>query len=110
MTFKAKPCFNFQSVEFEMEVNNADDYAKFFAVYTKIYKSLQIVAPETQKQKQPKRVQADPATEQQIAIMERYGIDIPEGCSRKKASKLIEESIKKSKEEEDQFDDDDMPF
>lgn len=119
MNYKAKPCFNFQSIEFEMEINTKEDWDRFIAIYTRCYKALKAIAPEEvgkggKKALKPVRVE-DPATEQQIAIMERYGIDIPAGCSRKRASKLIQDSIDQAKQEQEadidlDDDDDDMPF
>lgn len=110
MILKAKPCFNFQSVEFEQEINTKEDWDKFIALYSKIYKALQAIAPEDGKAKKPqKKPIADPATEGQLKTMEAYGIEIPPNCTRKMASKLIEKSIKEA-EEADLEDDDDMPF
>lgn len=109
MNLKAKPCFNFQSVEFEMEINSNEDWENFLKWYSRIYKALQKIAPETEK-KPAKKPPVDPATEQQLSIMEKHGIDIPENCTRKQAAKLIEESIKRAKEQEELIDDDDMPF
>ena len=118
MILKAKPCFNFQSVEFEAEINNNQDWEEFLRWYSRIYKALQKIAPEdvgkSGKKPQPKKPMQDPATEAQISIMEKHGIEIPPNCTRKRASKLIEESITKAKEEADEpewdDDDDDMPF
>ena len=117
MVLKAKPCFNFQSVEFEMEINTKEDWDRFIAIYTRCYKALKAIAPEdpskAKKTLKPVKVE-DPATEAQISIMEKHGIEIPPNCTRKRASKLIEESITKAKEEADEpewdDDDDDMPF
>lgn len=117
MNYKAKPCFNFQSIEFEMEINTKEDWDRFIAIYTRCYKALRAIAPEdpskAKKTLKPVKVE-DPATESQIAIMEKHGIDIPANCSRKQASKLIEKSIKEAKEAEEDIylpdDDDDMPF
>lgn len=118
MILKAKPCFNFQSVEFEMEVKTNLDWKEFLSLYARIYNGLKAIAPEdvgkSGKKQQPKKPMQDPATEAQISIMEKHGIEIPPNCTRKRASKLIEESITKAKEEADEpewdDDDDDMPF
>lgn len=118
MNYKAKPCFNFQSIEFEMEINTKEDWDRFIAIYTRCYKALRAIAPEdvgkSGKKPQTRKPIQDPATEAQISIMEKHGIEIPPNCTRKRASKLIEESITKAKEEADEpewdDDDDDMPF
>lgn len=111
MNYKAKPCFNFQSIEFEMEVNNKDDWAKFISIYNRCYKALKAIAPETEKKAQ-KKPAPDPVTDSQLEIMQKHGIEVPDNCTRKQAAKLIEDSIKRAKEEADLDldDDDDMPF
>lgn len=118
MILKAKPCFNFQSVEFEMEINTTEDWKRFLNLYAKIYNGLKAIAPEdpskAKKTLKPVKVE-DPATDSQLEIMEKHGIEIPPNCSRKQASKLIEKSIKEAKEAEEEGpylpeDDDDMPF
>lgn len=115
MNYKAKPCFNFQSIEFEMEINTKEDWDRFIAIYSRCYKALKAIAPEEvgksgKKALKPVKVE-DPATETQKAIMDKYGIEYPEDCSKKRASKLIQESLEHEKEEEAIIDDDDdMPF
>ena len=114
MTFKAKPCFNFQTIEFEFEVNTKEDWDRFIAAYSRCYHALQKIAPEDIKinGKKLKSIQIDPATDRQKEIMDEHGIDYPENISRKAASKLIQESMEKAKEDAAIIDDDDdgMPF
>lgn len=112
MRLKAKPSYNFQSVEFEVEIQCQKDYDNFLIWYRRIYKDLREIAPE-EGAKQPKKAKAkEPlATEGQIQIMEKYGIEVPDGCTKKQASKLITESIERKKEDEvEALEDEDLPF
>lgn len=90
-----KPVFNFQSVEFDMEINPNDpeQIDKMFGLYACMVKKLQEVAVD-----QPKAVYIPPkepmATPKQKEIMDRYHIPYNEKTTMKQAQKLITESLK----------------
>lgn len=46
MIFKCKPVYNFQSIEFEYEVNSEEDSQKMFETYKKVLQGLQECAVE----------------------------------------------------------------
>ena len=101
MIFKCKPTYNFQSIEFEWEAGTDLDLEAMFNLYDYIVKKLQEIAPEqptntVKKEPKPKK-KVIPATEKQLSIMDKFGIDYPEDCSVELAQKLIQESIEKSK-------------
>ena len=99
MIFKCKPTYNFQSIEFEFEAGNNEDLEVMFNLYDYIVKKLQEIAPEQPTntvKKEPKK-KVVPATEKQLSIMDKFGIDYPEDCSVEQAVKLIKENMEKSK-------------
>ena len=103
MIFKCKPTYNFQSIEFEWEAGTELELEAMFNLYDNIVKKLQEIAPEqptnnvkkeTVKKESKKKVV--PATEKQIALMNKFGIKYPEDCSLELAQKLIKENMQKS--------------
>ena len=85
MLMKFKPVYNFQSVEFEMEVNGPADLSNAFKWYKQILIELQKVAPEQPalvKQVAPKEAMA---TDKQVATLIKLGIE--ESEAKKMTSK-----------------------
>ena len=90
MTFKCKPVWQFQSVEFDYTVNNPKDLADMFELYEKVLKGLMDFAPDQQKQvvnREP------PATEKQREIMRINGIPFTALTTKSEAQRLIEKSL-----------------
>ena len=97
MIMKFKPVYNFQSVEFEMEVNGPADLSNAFKWYKQILIELQKVAPEQPapvKQVAPKEAMA---TDKQISTLVKLGIDEEEAkkMTTKQAYNKIKELIEK---------------
>ena len=92
---KLKPCFNFQSIEFEMEVDLDDKESldrmqqAFSDVLERLVKAT-AVAP-TQEER------PELATERQKQIMKAHGIKFDANTTNEEAQKLIEASIEKAK-------------
>ena len=100
MIMKCKPTWNFQSIEFEVEVDDnceavADqDLKNMFDLYDKILKGLQKISP-VQDQKSPApKTQDPPATQKQKDVMDLYGIDYPDNVTSKQAQALIQKSMR----------------
>lgn len=90
--FKCKPTYNFQSIEFEIEVS--EDYLEpMFTLYRKVVEGLIKVTPD-----QPKNgVVANPASPKQIEIMDKFRIPYQPGITYDQADAKIKESYAKSK-------------
>jgi len=74
MIIKFKPVYNFQSVEFEAEINSPEDLDKAFNSYKICLEKLQQIAPE--QPAQPKAAPKEPmATEKQKALLIKLGLD-----------------------------------
>ena len=74
MIMKFKPVYNFQSVEFEMEIKTPNDLANAFYWYETILEGLQKVAvdqPAQVKQVTPKEPMA---TDKQVATLIKLGV------------------------------------
>ena len=74
MNMKFKPVYNFQSVEFEMEIENEQDLDKSKRLYKAILEMLQEVAvdqPAQVKQVTPKEPMA---TDKQVATLIKLGV------------------------------------
>lgn len=97
--FKCKPTYNFQSVEFEY-VGDKDDIPEMMDLYNEVLKHLMAIAPE-----QPAKVSQGPIkapkitkpSEKQYDIMDRFHIPYDDTTTAEEASKLITESIERSK-------------
>lgn len=90
MTFKCKPVWQFQSVEFDYTVNNPKDLADMFELYEKVLKGLMDFAPDQQKatvNREP------PATDKQREIMRINGIPFTALTTKSEAQRLIEKSL-----------------
>lgn len=97
MIVKCKPVYNFQSVEFEMEINNEVDFNLMTERYKKILDMLQSIAPE---QAQVKVVGSKPtkpkelmSTDNQQKYLLGLGVSIEESSkmTKKEASEKIKE-------------------
>ena len=98
MNFKCKPTFQFQSIEFDYNVDdNSDvvaeqDIKDMLELYAKILKGLMEIAP-IQDQKQAPRPAEPLATDKQKDIMNRFGIKYTAQTTAKEAQKLIQKSM-----------------
>jgi len=92
VTMKFKPVYNFQSVEFEMEINSQEDLDKAFNTYELVLNKLQRVAPEqpTAAKPQPKEPMA---TDKQVASLVKFG-GMTENEARRLTSKQASQKIK----------------
>lgn len=90
-----KPVYNFQSIEFDIEINpnNPDDIDRMFGIYSAILTRLQGISVD-----QPKPIYMAPkeplASEKQKEIMDRYNIPYTNKTTQKQATKLISDSMK----------------
>lgn len=90
-----KPVYNFQSIEFDMEINPNDpeQIDAMFGFYSTMIKKLQDISVD-----QPKPVYVAPkeplATDRQKEIMDRFHIPYSDKTTMKQAQKLITESMK----------------
>lgn len=93
MVFKCKPVWQFQSVEFDYNVNTPKDLEDMFGLYEKVLKGLMDFAPEQQKA----TVNREPlASERQRQIMKTNGIPFTSTTTRSEAQRLIEKSMKEA--------------
>lgn len=96
MIMKCKPCYNFQSVEFDFNVVDLDnDLPVLFELYKKVIDGLKEIAPE--QPDKAKRPSAPLATDSQKQIMKVHGIEFTENTTRVEAQELIAKSIEDSK-------------
>ena len=96
MVVKCKPVYNFQSIEFEMEVNSQGDMDAMFEFYKKCLDGLQRVAVD---QPAPTKIPAKPkeemATSGQVNCLVNLGYDVEEAkkLTKKAAAFKIKELI-----------------
>lgn len=91
--FKCKPTYNFQSIEFEIEVT--EDYLEpMFQLYRRVVEGLIRVTPEQPKPGQP---MGKPASPKQMEIMDKFHISYQPGITYDQADKLIQESYQRAK-------------
>ena len=95
MIVKCKPVFNFQSVEFEMEVNNEFDFDLMKERYKKLLDMLQELAPEQQKitTKIEKKEEMSTIGQQNFLL----GLGIPRDVTEKMTKKEASAEISKIK-------------
>lgn len=75
MVLKCKPVYNFQSVEFEVEVKTPEDTEKAFEFYKVVLEHLQKIAVDQPGPVKQAPVKKEPmATEKQIACLTRLGV------------------------------------
>ena len=76
MLVKCKPVYNFQSVEFEMEINTPDDTRKMFIIYKDILDGLQKIAvDQPAPTKAPVKPKEEMATPKQVECLVNLGED-----------------------------------
>ncbi len=96
MIFKCKPVFNFQSIEFEVEIdpNNFDQEVNtMFDMYDKVLEGLKAVAPEQPSGKAaPVKPQEPMASPKQVEWLVNLGVD--EASAKKLTAKQASMKIK----------------
>ena len=92
-----KPSYAFQCAEADIYVSEENKDSVLDEIST-IVDILKATAPEQPEgiAKEPKK-KFIPATEKQIAIMDKFGIKYPNKCSVEEAQNLIKKSIEQSK-------------
>lgn len=94
MTLHFKPTYNFQTVEFDVDMEKKEDLDDAFELYAELIKRLKEVAPE-----QPNNNNSKPneplATERQKEVMDKFNIAYEPNITKAKASKLIAYSMGK---------------
>lgn len=88
---KCKPCWQFQTIEFDYEVSCSADLERMKEMYKTVLDMLVEIAPE-----QAKKVPEALATERQKQIMKINDIPFTASTTAKEAQALIEESIKRA--------------
>lgn len=99
MIIKCKPVWNFQSLEYEMDVDleNEESINQVFDIYDKMLTGLQAIAPEQTKVQQVAPKSATPkepmSTENQQNYLLGLGVPIKESkkMTKKEASNMIKE-------------------
>ena len=86
---KCKPCYNFQTIEFEWEVNTEEDVLAMFDFYANILKGLKKITDGEAENKE------EPASEKQIEVMDKFHIKYPKNVTKKEAQELIKKSMGK---------------
>jgi hypothetical protein len=95
-SFKCKPVYNFQSIEFEF-VGGKDDIPQMIDLYQEVLKNLMAISPEQPNTKAPiQRANIIKPSPRQYEIMDSFGIPYNDMTTREQASKLITESMEKS--------------
>ena len=92
ITFKCKPTYQFQSIEFEVAAS-IDEIPNVIDLYKKVVDELIKIAPEQDK-KVANNAPAEPlATPGQKATMDKFGIGYGPDTTKKQAQALIQASI-----------------
>ena len=93
IVFKCKPCFNFQTIEFEVAAE-PKDISKVADLFQSVLSELQRIAPEQEK----KVIVREPlATEKQKQLMKTHDIPFTATTTSKEAQELIQKSIDAAK-------------
>ncbi len=91
---KCKPTYQFQSIEFEWEVDLDEDLELttmgMFNFYNTLLQGLIKIAP-TQDSKEP----FEPATAKQLEILKKFKLSNKQNISKQEATILIQKSLKK---------------
>lgn len=87
--FKCKPCYNFQSVEFEF-LGSEYDLAEMMELYGTIVNMLKDIAPEQVGAKMPVK---EPASDKQVNLLKKLGVQFSKNISKEEARKLIKEAM-----------------
>jgi len=89
--FHCKPCYNFQSIEFDF-VGSYEQIDDMIEIYKTVLDKLAKIAPAQPNNNKPTEALA---TDRQKEIMKQYGIKFTASTTLKEAQKLINESIGK---------------
>lgn len=90
--FKCKPCWNFQSIEFEVE-GTVEEAVK---LYEEVLLKLVEISPAQDAKSQKRQPPLHPASDKQKEIMKKFGIKFDSFTSKEEAQALIQKSIDKS--------------
>ena len=92
MKIKCKPVYNFQSVEFEYEVDSPEQLNDMFSLYDEILTGLENVSRD---QPSPGKPSEPKASDKQINTLKKLGVDEKEAkrMTMKEASQTIKELI-----------------
>lgn len=93
-TFKCKPCWNFQSIEFEVESTIEEALKLYETVLLKLVE----ISPAQDSKSAKRQPPLHPASEKQKEIMKKFGIKFDSFTSKEEAQELIQRSIDKSNE------------
>lgn len=85
---KCKPTYNFQSVEFEWELTDAN-LPNMLELYNRIVEGLKDIAPEQPDNK--KQSKGPVATSKQKALLKKLGVKFDDDLTAKEATKLIDQ-------------------
>ena len=101
MVIKCKPVYNFQSLEFEVEIDpkNLQEVNGLFTIYNTMLQGLQRIAPEQPAQAKPvakaQKPKEEMASEGQINWL--IGLGVPEEEARSMTKKKAAETIRELK-------------
>ena len=95
LKFKCKPCWNFQSVEFEVEIEDKSKLPEVMDLYSDVLSRLMLISPEQKKDNNVPAIKL--ASDRQKEIMQQYNIPFTIKTTAEEAQKLIQESIDKNK-------------
>lgn len=100
LTLKCKPTFNYQSIEYEFEINNEYDMDKCLKTYAFLVKELMKIAPEQEEKgrRKPAEPKEELATDKQKEILARYGIPYDKTTTKKQAYELIKSNKEKDED------------
>lgn len=94
---KCKPVWQFQSVEFDFEVESKADLPAMFDLYSEVLNGLMNIAPDQKKDLSQSTVKVVKlASEKQREIMRKFEIPFTLATTADEAQKLIQESIQKA--------------
>lgn len=103
MTFKFKPTYNFQSAEFEMEIQNEEEFNYAMETYERTLLALKDIVDRndiTQKPQQSTFIKVEPkepkeqlATDKQKETMIKLGIPYTSKTTKKEAWKALNEAV-----------------
>lgn len=87
-SFNCKPCYNFQSIEFNF-VGTEDDVPEMMEMYAKLLEKLQEIAPD----QSPVKSSAPAATEKQLKLLKQLGVKTSGKLTMEQAKQLIKEKL-----------------
>lgn len=93
MKMKFKPVYNFQSVEFEMEIENLENLKEGLKWYNAILEGLKEIAPEQPSNNAKLQPKEPMATDRQVSSLVKFG-GMTENEARKLTSKQASQKIK----------------